>query len=117
MSPIFQHMNRNKRSIVLDLKVPGPLDVLLDLVRHADAFVYNMRPKAMARLGLSYKCLRAVNEQLVYCGIVGFGQNGPYAERPAYDDLIQGISGIPQLVGQANGTEPRYVPSALQTID
>ncbi len=113
MSPIFQHMNRNKRSIVLDLKQAGATDVLLTLARTADVFVYNMRPRAMARLGLSYDTLRAANPAIVYCGIVGFGQEGPYAARPAYDDLIQGASGIPDLVGRATGGEPRYVPFAM----
>jgi len=113
MSPIFQHMNRNKRSIVLDLKKPGAVDVLLTLARTADAFVYNMRPRAMARLGLAYETLQAANPAIVYCGIVGYGQDGPYASRPAYDDLIQGVSGIPDLVGRATGGEPRYVPFAF----
>ena len=113
MSPIFQHMNRNKRSIVLDLKKPGGVEVLMDLVRDADVFVYNMRPKAMARLGIGYERLAAVNERIIYCGIVGFGQAGPYAGRPAYDDLIQGVSGIPDIVGRANGGEPHYVPFAI----
>jgi len=113
MSPIFQHMNRNKRSIVLDLKKPAGLEVMMDLVRDADVFVYNMRPKALARLGLDFKHLSAVNERIIHCGIVGFGQGGPYAGRPAYDDLIQGISGIPDIVGRASGGEPRYVPYAI----
>jgi crotonobetainyl-CoA:carnitine CoA-transferase CaiB-like acyl-CoA transferase len=113
MSPIFQHMNRNKRSIVLDLKKPAGIEVLMDLVRDADVFVYNMRPKALARLGLGYERLAAVNERLIHCGIVGFGQAGPYAGRPAYDDLIQGIAGIPDIVGRANNGEPRYVPFAI----
>ncbi len=113
MSPIFQHMNRNKRSIVLDLKKPGGVEVLLDLVRTADAFVYNMRPRAMARLGLGYEAVRAARTSIVYCGIVGFGEAGPYAGRPAYDDLVQGACGIPDIVGRASGGEPRYVPFAF----
>ncbi len=113
MSPIYQHMNRGKRSIVLDLKQPQGRAVLLDLVRGADAFVTNMRPKALDRLGLAEPALRVVNPALVYCSIVGYGQTGPYADRPAYDDLIQGIAGIPDLVGRSLRVAPRFVPFAI----
>ncbi len=76
-------------------------------------FVYNVRPAAMARLGLSYEALAAVNPGIVYVGAVGFGQDGPYAARPALDDLMQGMSGIAGLYARAGGGEPRYIPMAM----
>jgi crotonobetainyl-CoA:carnitine CoA-transferase CaiB-like acyl-CoA transferase len=112
MSSMFQHLNRNKRGIVLDLKQPRGREVLFKLIRTADALVFNMRPEAMARLGLSYAEVRAENPGIVYCGIVGFGEAGPYAGKPAYDDVIQGLAGIPDLVARANGGEPRFIPMA-----
>ncbi len=113
MGGIFQQNNRNKRSVVLDLKQPAGRDALLRLAATADVFVYNVRPAAMARLGLSYEALAAVNPGIVYVGAVGFGQDGPYAARPALDDLMQGMSGIAGLYARASGGEPRYVPMAM----
>lgn len=113
MGGIFQQNNRNKRSIVLDLKQPAGRDALLRLSAKADVFVYNVRPAAMARLGLSYEALAAVNPGIVYVGAVGFGQDGPYAARPALDDLMQGMSGIAGLYARAGGGEPRYIPMAM----
>lgn len=113
MGGIFQQNNRNKRSIVLDLKQPAGREALLRLAAGADAFVYNVRPAAMARLGLSYEDLAAVNPGIVYVGAVGFGQDGPYATRPALDDLVQGMSAIPSLYARAAGGEPRYMPLAM----
>lgn len=110
---IFQQNNRNKRSVVLDLKQPAGRDALLRLAATADVFVYNVRPAAMARLGLSYEALAAVNPGIVYVGAVGFGQDGPYAARPALDDLMQGMSGIAGLYARASGGEPRYIPMAM----
>ena len=113
MGGIFQQNNRNKRSVVLDLKQPAGRDALLRLAAKADVFVYNVRPAAMARLGLSYEALAAVNPGIVYAGAVGFGQDGPYAARPALDDLMQGMSGIAGLYARASGGEPRYIPMAM----
>ncbi|NUZ07452.1 CaiB/BaiF CoA transferase family protein [Piscinibacter koreensis] len=113
MGGIFQQNNRNKRSVVLDLKQPAGRDALLRLATTADVFVYNVRPAAMARLRLSYEALAAVNPGIVYVGAVGFGQDGPYAARPALDDLMQGMSGIAGLYARASGGEPRYVPMAM----
>jgi len=113
MGGIFQQNNRNKRSVVLDLKQPAGRDALLRLAATADVFVYNVRPAAMARLGLSYEALAAVNPGIVYVGAVGFGQDGPYAARPALDDLMQGMSGIAGLYARASGGEPRYIPLAM----
>ncbi|MBI1396737.1 MAG: CoA transferase [Betaproteobacteria bacterium] len=110
MGHIFLHVNRNKRSVVLDLKHPDGLGVLLDLVKTADVLVYNLRPRAMHRLGLTWERLSAINARLVFAGLYGYSERGPYAGRPAYDDLIQGATGIPSLMARASGGEPRYVP-------
>src|SRR5690606_9535281 len=98
MSAIFLHMNRNKRSVVLDLKRPAGREALLALARSADVMVHNTRPQAMVRLGLAYEDVKAVNPRIVYVGAFGFDQSGPYAARPAYDDLIQGAIGLPWLM-------------------
>ena len=104
MGYIFLNVNRNKRSVALDLKRAEARDALLALARGADVLVYNIRPQAMGRLRLAYEDLRAVNERILYVGAFGYSQRGPYAARPAYDDLIQGAVGIPWL-HQAAGNE------------
>lgn len=113
MGTIFLHINRSKRSIVLDLKSPEGRQALLDLAVEADVVIHNVRPKAMARLGLSYEDFAAVNPAIIYCAITGFGQDGPYAAKPAYDDLIQGAVALPDVVARASGEDPRYVPSTM----
>ncbi|WP_454688399.1 CaiB/BaiF CoA transferase family protein [Achromobacter aloeverae] len=113
MSGLFLHCNRNKRDIVLDLKHPEGKAALLKLVESADVFIYNVRPQAMARLGLDYETLAAVNPGIVYVGAYGYGQTGPYASKPAYDDLIQGAVGIPALTMRAGSDVPRYAPLAM----
>ena len=113
MGAIFLHMNRNKRSIVLDLKKPAGRDALLRFARNADVLVYNTRPQAMARLKLAYADVRAANSNIIYVGAFGFDQRGPYAARPAYDDLIQGAVGFPSLMLRTGATAPRYVPATL----
>jgi crotonobetainyl-CoA:carnitine CoA-transferase CaiB-like acyl-CoA transferase len=110
MGGMFLHTNRSKRSIVIDLKRPDGKEALLRLAATADVLVFNMRPKALARLGLDYEAVQAVRPQIIFVGLVGFGQAGPYAARPAYDDLIQGASGVPSLVAAASDGTPRYVP-------
>ena len=113
MGPIFLNANRNKRSVVLDLKHPDGLAALRRLLTTADVLLYNVRPQAMARLGLDYDSVRAINPRLVYAGVFGFGQDGPYAARPAYDDLIQGAATLPHLMARSSGDIPRYVPAAI----
>lgn len=113
MGHFFLTTNRSKRSVVLDLKQPDGRDVLLQMARQSDVLVYNIRPQAMARLGLAYDDLRAVAPRLVYAGAFGFSQKGPYAARPAYDDLVQGMCAIPALNQAASGHEPRYAPMVL----
>jgi crotonobetainyl-CoA:carnitine CoA-transferase CaiB-like acyl-CoA transferase len=113
MGALFINANAGKRSVVLDLKRPVARDALLRLARTADVLVYNVRPKAMARLSLSYREVAEVKPDIIYAGLVGFGQDGPYAARPAYDDLIQGAALIASLVAEAGDGTPRYVPSAI----
>lgn len=112
MGAIFLHLNRNKRSMVLDLKKPDGLAALKRMLQSADVLIYSLRPKAMAKLGLAYEDVRALNPRIVYCGAFGFGQRGPYVGRPAYDDLIQAGVGLP--VAQARRTgPPQYVATAI----
>ncbi len=113
MGHIFLHLNRNKRSIVLDLKQPAGRDAMLRLCASADVLIYNVRPQAMARLKLSYEDVRAVNPKIIYVGAFGFSQKGPYAAKPAYDDLIQGMVALPSVIQQAGGDRPRFVPSTV----
>ena len=113
MGHIFLHVNRNKRSIALDLKRPEGLAALMTLVRDADVLIYNIRPQAMKRLGITYEGLRAINPRLIYAGLYGYSEAGPYAGKPAYDDLIQGAAAVPSLMSRASGGEPRYVPLTL----
>jgi crotonobetainyl-CoA:carnitine CoA-transferase CaiB-like acyl-CoA transferase len=113
MGPIFLNTNRNKRSVALDLKHPDGVRALKRLLETADVLMYNVRPQAMARLGLGYEAVSAINPRLVYAGLFGFGQDGPYAARPAYDDLIQGAATLPHLIARAAGGIPRYVPAAI----
>ena len=113
MAPLHLALGSSKRSVVLDLKRPHARDALMRLVACADAFVHSMRPGAIERLGLTYDDLRAVRPDLVYCGACGFGSGGPYAGRPAYDDLIQGMCGIADLMGRVTGGPPRYAPTIV----
>ncbi|MBV8575806.1 MAG: CoA transferase, partial [Acetobacteraceae bacterium] len=113
MGPVFLNTNRNKRSICLDLKKPAGRDAVLRLIRGADVLIYNVRPQAMARLNLGYEVVSDINPRLIYAGAFGFGQDGPYAAKPAYDDLIQGATGLPALMAETSDGTPRYVPNAL----
>ena len=113
MGAIYLHLNRNKRSIVLDLKTPEGRQACLELAKTVDVLLYNVRPQSMARLGLAYEDFARVNPKLVYVGAYGFGSKGPYAGKPAYDDLIQGMTAIPSLYQQNSGDVPRYAPLTL----
>jgi crotonobetainyl-CoA:carnitine CoA-transferase CaiB-like acyl-CoA transferase len=110
MGHIFLNANRNKRSIVLDLKQPAAREACLALAGRADVLVYNIRPQAMARLKLAYEDVRRVNEKIIYVGCFGYSQRGPYAAKAAYDDLIQGAAGIPWLLHRQGAETPRYAP-------
>jgi crotonobetainyl-CoA:carnitine CoA-transferase CaiB-like acyl-CoA transferase len=110
MGHIFLNANRNKRSVVLDLKHPEARAACVALAKTADVLVYNIRPQAMARLKLSYEDVRAVNPRIIYVGCFGYSQRGPYAAKAAYDDLIQGAAGIPWLLRKQGAETPRYAP-------
>ena len=112
MSAAYMMKGRNKRSVVLDLKRPEAREPLRRLVESADVFVHNMRPKAAARLAIDYETIVAWKPDIVYAATTGYGEAGPYVDRPAYDDLIQGASGLAALNGEVTGT-PRYGPSVL----
>jgi crotonobetainyl-CoA:carnitine CoA-transferase CaiB-like acyl-CoA transferase len=86
---------------------------VLRLIASADVLIYNVRPQAMARLQLGYDVVAKINPRLIYAGVFGFGQDGPYAAKPAYDDLIQGATALPALMAQTGDGVPRYVPNAL----
>jgi crotonobetainyl-CoA:carnitine CoA-transferase CaiB-like acyl-CoA transferase len=114
MGHLYLNLNRGKRGIVLDLKQPAGRDAMLRMMRSADVLIYNVRPQAMARLGLAYEQVRAVNPRIIYVGAYGYSQRGPYAAKAAYDDLIQGATGLPALVARNAGDEaPRYAPVNL----
>jgi crotonobetainyl-CoA:carnitine CoA-transferase CaiB-like acyl-CoA transferase len=113
MGSVYLQVNRNKRSIVLDVKKAAGRDAVLRLCESADVFVHNIRPAAMRRLKLDADELRGRNRRLVYVSLMGYGEAGPYAGRPAYDDLIQGITGVPWLIGNIGGGDPRYVPLTI----
>jgi crotonobetainyl-CoA:carnitine CoA-transferase CaiB-like acyl-CoA transferase len=113
MGHIFLNANRNKRSIVLDLKQAAARDACLALAKRSDVLVYNIRPQAMARLKLSYEEVSAVNPRILYVGAFGYSQRGPYAAKAAYDDLIQGAAGMPWLLVESGAERPRYAPATI----
>ncbi|MBI4337662.1 MAG: CoA transferase [Chloroflexi bacterium] len=102
-SAYFMSINRNKRSITLDLSKPAGKELFLQLVRKADVAVENFTPGAMERLGLGYGRLQDANPRLVYCAISGFGQTGPYSQRPALDIIVQAMGGIMSITGEPGG--------------
>jgi crotonobetainyl-CoA:carnitine CoA-transferase CaiB-like acyl-CoA transferase len=112
----FLAVNAGKESIALDFKHADGKAVLLRLVERADALVENFRPGVMARLGLDYPKLARVNPRLVYCAISGFGQTGPFAHRPAYDQIIQGLSGVMSVTGDADSAPLRVGYPVCDTI-
>jgi crotonobetainyl-CoA:carnitine CoA-transferase CaiB-like acyl-CoA transferase len=111
MSGQFMAANRNKRSIALDLKNPAGKDVLRRLIPAVDALVSNIRPAALERLGFSYAVCRELNPRIVYASAVGFGQDGPWRARPAFDEIIQAASGFASAMGTDD--EPSFVPSLI----
>lgn len=112
MGSIFLHLNRNKRSVVLDLKTEEGREALLALVKKSDVLVHSLRPQSIARLRLSYKDVKQVNSRIIYCGMYGFSKVGPYGEKPAYDDIIQATSGIAAVQGKMTGS-PQYLSSLI----
>jgi crotonobetainyl-CoA:carnitine CoA-transferase CaiB-like acyl-CoA transferase len=113
MGHIFLHANQGKRSIVLDLKQPPGREAALRLAERSDVLISNVRPQALARLGLDYAAVRERNARIIHVSCCGFDQEGPYAARPAYDDLIQGATGIPWLMQQYGAQAPCYAPVTL----
>ncbi len=109
MGPLFLQANRNKRSVVLDLKTASGKTNLLQLARRADVLVSNVRPQGLARLGLDYEGVKKTNANIIYCSAVGFGSGGPSSGKAVYDDLMQAASGISGLFGMVDGA-PRYAP-------
>jgi formyl-CoA transferase len=107
----FAHLNRNKESLVLDLKAAKGKQICLDLIEHADVFVENFRPGTAERLGLDYETLRTLNPRLVYCSISAFGQSGPYVDKPGFDTLGQAMSGLLSLL--VDWDEPKVMGMAV----
>ena len=99
LGPDFQNLHRNKRSLTLDLKSPDGIEIFRKLVREADVVVENYRPDVKERLGIDYKALKAINPRLVYASISGFGQSGPYRDRPGFDQIAQGMGGLMSITG------------------
>jgi crotonobetainyl-CoA:carnitine CoA-transferase CaiB-like acyl-CoA transferase len=112
VSALFSNNNRNKRSIVLDLKTDAARAALWALIGTADVLVHNMRQEAIDKLGFGFAPVRAKNPRLIYCAAVGYGRDGPYAGKPAYDDVIQAESGFAGLFTQRDGA-PMYAPSII----
>lgn len=114
LGPIFMTINRNKRSVLLDLRSDEGREALLKLIATADVLTSNIRYDGMARLGLSYEDVKAVNPSIIFVHAAGYGSNGPYAGLPAYDDLIQAGSGASDLLPHMDGNEqPRYMPTIV----
>lgn len=114
MSPGFLAINRGKQSIALDLKKPEDLEQMTALLKDADVFVLNVRGKAVERLGLDYETVKSINPRIIYAHCVGFGQDGPYADLQAYDDVIQAASGTASLLPRVDGDpRARYLPSLI----
>lgn len=114
LGPMFLTINRNKRSVLLDLKKEAARKALLKLIATADVFAANVRYDGLKRLGLSYEDVKAVKPDIVYVIGTGYGEAGPYGGRPAYDDLIQAASGIASLQSEVDGDpRPRFVPTLI----
>jgi len=113
-SRAFMSLNRNKRSAVLDLKTPEGLAAFRELAARADVVIENWRPGVAARLGVGYEDLRADNPGLIYASISGFGQSGPYADRPGYDLIAQAMAGVMSITGEPDG---RPVKSGIPVAD
>ncbi len=114
-SAYFLSINRNKRSLTLNFKEPEAIEIFLQLVQKADVVVENFTPGVMRRFGLDYPAVKSANPQIIYCSISGFGQDGPYQNRPAYDQIMQGVSGLMSITGEADG-DPQKVGIAVSDI-
>jgi len=112
LSGSFLNTNRNKRSIALDLRRPAAKRALTRLVSGADVIVHNLRPSVIERAGFDYASVRKIKQDIIYCAATGFGADGPYSEKPAYDDMIQAASGMAAMYVPSRG-EPAYAPTAI----
>lgn len=112
MSALFLTCNRNKRSIVLDLKSEQGREAALKLAADADVMIHNFRPQAMVKLGLDYDAVKAINPEIIYCATYGYSKKGPYGDKGALDDSIQAGSGVAMLMSMVEG-EPRYLPTII----
>jgi formyl-CoA transferase len=114
-SPDFQNLHRNKRSLTLNLKSPEGLDIFKKLAREADVIVENYRPDVKHRLGIDYESIKAINPRIVYGSISGFGQDGPYVDRPGVDPIVQGMGGHMMVTGEP-GRGPMRSGAALSDV-
>ena len=112
----FLAQNAGKRSVTVNLKHPRGKELFLKLVETADVVVENFRPGVMQRLGVAYETLSQVNARLIYCAISGFGQDGPWVHRPAYDQIIQGASGVMSITGEPEGAPLRVGYPIADTV-
>src|SRR5690606_2065252 len=101
--------NRNKQSVTLDIATQAGADAVRELAKVCDIFVENFKVGGLKRYGLDYATLREINPRLIYCSVTGFGQDGPYASRPGYDFMIQGMGGLMSITGERDG-EPGAGP-------
>lgn len=113
LGPIYTSLNRNKKSVQLDAKTADGKAAILAMLKDADVFFHNVRLAGMGRLGLDYASVKAINPGIVYVHCAGFGADGPYEKRQAYDDLIQGASGFAALNAMRSGGDPEYAPSLV----
>jgi crotonobetainyl-CoA:carnitine CoA-transferase CaiB-like acyl-CoA transferase len=113
--PDFQNLHRNKRSLTLNLKEPQGKDIFYRLVKDADVVVENYRPDVKFRLGIDYESLKKINKRIILASISGFGQDGPYRERPGFDQIAQGLSGIMSVTGRP-GEGPMRVGCAVADV-
>jgi crotonobetainyl-CoA:carnitine CoA-transferase CaiB-like acyl-CoA transferase len=113
MGAAFLNVNRNKRSLVLNLELEEDKQILFKLLATADVFVYTLRPRSLARFGLDYNSLREGNPRLIHCGAYGFSEEGPYRGRPAYDDVIQAMSGTASLESRNDPDGPKFINTIM----
>jgi formyl-CoA transferase len=114
-SAYFLSINRNKRSLTLNLRDPQAKEIFLKLAKDSDVIAENFTPGVMERFGLDYEAVKATNPNVIYCSISGFGQDGPYRSRPAYDQIMQGIGGLMSITGEPDG-EPQKIGVAVTDI-
>lgn len=113
LSGFYSQMNRNKRSLSIDMKNPDGIEIIRKLVQDADLLVENFRSGVLERLGIGYENLCKLNERLIFVSITGFGPTGPYAHKPAYDPIAQGLVGMMHIQGMPFGGKPQLIQSAI----